>query len=96
MVNDFEDTNHLGHLDHFKNLEKLSAEHSNESVCVYAYGKEMLASDCEQSYPCGVCRIQKKKTYYLKGLTSSETGNDGIFDSQFYLDGYKNGKPLFR
>ena len=81
---------------HSEELEKLLHKHQNENVCIYAYGKEILAGECGQSYPCGVCRIEKKKLYYLKGLTTSMTGDGGIFDSQYYLDGYKNGKPMFR
>ena len=60
------------------------------------YGKTLQAGDCESSLPCGVCQIYNKQKYYLKGLADSETGSGGNFDSTFYLDGYKNEKPLFR
>ena len=96
VVNEFIETDHIVHLDHSEELKSLLSKHLKENVCIYAYGTEILASKCDQSYPCGVCRIQKKQKYYLKGLKSSVTGNDGIYDSQFYLDGYKNGKPKFR
>ena len=79
-----------------EDLEILLNKHRNESICVYAYGTEILAGDCGQVYPCGVCRIEKKKTYHLKGLHSHLTGSDGMWDSQFYIDGYKNGRPMFR
>ena len=77
-------------------LAKLAEKHSSGSFCVYAYGKTVQTDECAHSYPCGVCKIHNKQTYYLKGLANSETGIGGEFDSQFHLDGYKDEKPIFR
>ena len=96
ILNTFDETDIKAHPSYSEELEKLLHKHQNENVCIYAYGKEILADECEQSYPCGVCRIEKKKMYYLKGLKASMTGDEGLFDSQYYLDGYKNGRPMFR
>ena len=77
-------------------LGRLSKEHPSGVFCVYAYGIKLIAHDCDDSYPCGVCRIMKQQNYYLKGLTNGKKGFGSWFDPQFYLDGYRNGNPLFR
>ena len=96
VLNSFNETDIKAHSGYPEEIGKLLHKHQNENVCLYAYGTEILTTDCEQSYPCGVCRIEKKKMYYLKGLRTTMTGDGGIFDSQFYFDGYTNGKPMFR
>ena len=77
-------------------LGRLAGEHPSGIFCVYAYGRTLIAHDCNDNYPCGVCRIKRKHTYYLKGLTNGKKGFGSWFDPQFYLDGYKNEHPLFR
>ena len=77
-------------------LGRLSKEHPPGIFCVYAYGRKLITTDCDDSYPCGVCRIMKQQNYYLKGLTNGKKGFGSWFDPQFYLDGYRNGNPLFR
>ena len=77
-------------------LKEISKKYSNGIYCVYVYGETLQVHDCEKVYPCGVCRIDNKQTYYLKGLDDSATGDGGTFDSLFYFDGYRNEKPLFR
>ena len=96
MVSAFNESDIKAHSSYSEELGVILQKHQNEIVCIYAYGTEILAGDCDQSYPCGVCRIGKKKMYYLKGLKASMTGDEGLFDSQYYLDGYKNGRPMFR
>ena len=77
-------------------LVRLAGEHSSGIFCVYAYGRNFLALDCNDKYPCGVCEIKKKQNYYLKGLMNGKSGFVDLFDSQFYFDGYINKNPRFR
>ena len=35
--------------------------------CLYMFGKKALPQDCNEDYPCGICKLPENQLIYMKG-----------------------------
>ena len=62
--------------------------------CLYMFGKKILTQDCNENYPCGICKLPENQLIYMKGLCKDDRNN--LYDVQYYAHGVINDRPYFR
>ncbi|XP_023336040.1 uncharacterized protein LOC111707216 [Eurytemora carolleeae] len=65
--------------------------------CASTYiDRKWVGSDCSEGN-CALCHFPQGMNLTIRGLCTSETNlMEGFFDTEYFLSGFRNGKPVWR
>ena len=67
---------------------------SDNELCAYNIDGRMEPSNCNNKYPCGICKVSSEAILYMKGLCPDDVRL--LYDLEYYVHGVRDRRPVFQ